>query len=117
VEDDDLVRDTLVEQLQELGHKVLGASGGTSALAILRAQEAVDLMITDLSMPGMDGLMLIKEARGLCPSLPAILLTGFAGDVASLEDRDVSGATYTLIRKPATSAVLNARVTALLERS
>jgi CheY-like chemotaxis protein len=117
VDDDDLVRDTLMEQLQELGHKVLAASCGTNALAILRAREAVDLMITDLSMPGMDGLMLIKEAQGLRPSLHAILLTGYAGDAVALESRGVARNAYTLMCKPATTASLSARVTALLERS
>jgi CheY-like chemotaxis protein len=116
VDDDDLVRDTLMEQLQELGHKVLTASGGTDALAILGARAAVDLMITDLSMPGMDGLTLIKQAQGLRPSLPAILLTGYAGDVIALERSGVATSAYTLMRKPATTEVLSARVTALLER-
>ena len=116
VDDDKLVRDTLMEQLEELGHKVLAASGGTDALSILRAREAVDLMITDLSMPGMDGLMLIREAHGLRPSMPTILLTGYAGDAAALERSGVGRETYTLMRKPTTSATLGARVTALLER-
>jgi PAS domain S-box-containing protein len=116
VDDDAQVRDTLVEQLEELGHKVLAASGGTDALAILRAREAVDLMITDLSMPGMDGLALIKHAQGLRPSLPAILLTGYAGDAMALESSGVPKDTYTLMRKPASTAALNARVSAMLER-
>jgi len=116
VDDDPLVRDTVIEQLEELGHKVLAASGGTDALAILQAREAVDLMITDLSMPGMNGLTLIREARGLRPNLPAILLTGHSGDSMSLEGVGVSPDSYSLLRKPATSAVLAARVTALLER-
>lgn len=116
VDDDQLVRDTLAEQLEALGHKVLAASGGTDALCILRAREAIDLMITDLSMPGMSGLTLIKEAHGLRPSLPAILLTGFAGDTASLEQADIAAGSYLLMRKPTTSATLGARVTALLER-
>jgi PAS domain S-box-containing protein len=116
VDDDDLGRDTLMEQLQELGHKVLAASGGTDALAILSARAAVDLMITDLSMPGMDGLMLIKQAQDLRPSLPAILLTGFAGDAVALERSGVASSAYTLMRKPAPTAVLRDRVTELLER-
>ena len=118
VDDDKPVRDTLMEQLEDLGHKVLAASGGTDALAILQARDTVDLMITDLSMPGMNGLTLIKEAHRLRPALPAILLTGYAGNAVSLEA--CGGAprgTYTLMRKPATSAVLGARVMALLERS
>jgi PAS domain S-box-containing protein len=116
VDDDALVLDTLTEQLRDLGHEVLAASGGTDALTILRAREAVDLMITDLSMPGMNGLTLIKEARGLRPSLPAILLTGYAGDAAALEDGGAARGTYSLMRKPATAAVLSERVAALLER-
>lgn len=116
VDDDTLVRDTLTEQLEELGHKVLAAACGTDALAILRAREAVDLMITDLSMPGMNGLTLIREAQGLRPSLPAILLTGYAGDAAALEKGGAARSSYLLMRKPATSAVLGARVTAFLER-
>jgi PAS domain S-box-containing protein len=116
VDDDDLVRDTLMEQLQELGHKVLAASGGTDALAILSARAAVDLMITDLSMPGMDGLTLIKRAQGLRPALPTILLTGFAGDAVALERSGLARSTYTLMRKPAPTAVLRDRVTELLER-
>ena len=116
VDDDKLVRETVTEQLEELGHKVLAASDGTDALAILRAREAVDIMITDLSMPGMNGLMLIKEAHDLRPSLPAILLTGFASDADALQDSDPVRDSYTLLRKPATSAALNARVIELLER-
>ena len=111
------MRDTLTEQLEQLGHKVLAASSGTDALAILQAREAVDVMITDLSMPGMNGLMLIKEAQGLRPSLSAILLTGFAGDAAALERGGVARDSYLLIRKPVTSAALSAQVTALLERA
>jgi PAS domain S-box-containing protein len=117
VDDDVLVRDTLTDQLEELGHKVLAASCGTDALAILRARDAVDLMVTDLSMPGMDGLTLIKEAQGLRPSLPAILLTGYAGDVAALKREGISRDSYALLRKPVTGSTLNAQVVALLERS
>jgi PAS domain S-box-containing protein len=117
VDDDQLVRDMLREQLESLGHKVLAACDGSDALVILRAREAVDLMITDLSMPGMSGLTLIKEAQGLRPSLPAILLTGYAGDAASLETGSLAKGAYFLMRKPASSELLNARVTAMLERS
>lgn len=116
VDDDQMVRGTIVEQLQELGHKVLEAACGTDALAILQAREAVDVMITDLTMPGMDGLTLIREAQGIRPSLPAILLTGFTGELAGFRDSGVFRTQYNLLRKPATSAVLNDQVNALLEK-
>jgi CheY-like chemotaxis protein len=84
-------------------------------MAILRAHEAIDLMITDLLMPGMDGLALIRQARGLRPSLPAILLTGNAMEATEMDSAPPEQA-YTLIRKPTTTEHLNARVTDLLER-
>jgi signal transduction histidine kinase len=116
VDDDRMLRDTLTEQLEGLGHKVLGASCGTDALSILRAREAVDLMITDLLMPGMNGLTLIEQARGLRPSLPAILLTGNACEIPAIENAGAARCAYMLMRKPASSAILGARVTALLEQ-
>ena len=84
---------------------------------MLASAEAVDLMITDLSMPGIDGLTLIRKAHDLRPSMPAILLTGFAGDSASLDRGGTTRGTYSLLRKPATSAVLDASVAELLERA
>jgi CheY-like chemotaxis protein len=62
----------------------------------------------DLSMPGMNGLTLIRQAQRLRPSLPAILLTGYAGEVAAIEDGSAASCVYQLMRKPATSAALSA---------
>ncbi|HEX2942105.1 MAG TPA: ATP-binding protein [Rhodopila sp.] len=114
VDDDPLVRDSVTEQLEDLGHKVLSASGGTDALAILRARQAVDLMITDLAMPGMNGLALIREAREVLPQLPAILLTGYPSRAVAMSRDSEVKPDYTLIRKPASTAVLKARIGELL---
>jgi hypothetical protein len=65
----------------------------------------------------MDGLMLIKVAQSLRPNLRAILLTGFSGDAVALARSGVASSAYTLMRKPATTAHLSSRVSALLESS
>jgi CheY-like chemotaxis protein len=116
VDDDPLVLGTVAEQLEDLGHKVLSASGGTDALAILRARQAVDLMITDLAMPGMNGLTLIREAREVQPRLPAILLTGYANELSRLAPQEPNRTVYTLIRKPASTHVLKTRINELLDQ-
>ena len=80
VEDEELVREVVAEQLIDRGYDVIEAEGGRRALALLDAGCPVDLIISDLSMPGMDGVSLIARAIRK-PRLPAILLTGYAGRI------------------------------------
>ena len=63
VDDAILLREVMSEFLGELRFRVRDAAGGGEALAVLDAGEAVDVLVTDLSMPGMDGLELIRAAR------------------------------------------------------
>jgi CheY-like chemotaxis protein len=114
VDDDRQVRASVTRQLEDLGHKVLAASGGTDALAILRAREAIDLMITDLAMPDMNGLALIQEAREARPRLPAILLTGHSHEATAMTRDTQASPDFMLIRKPATTAELKASISELL---
>ena len=86
------------------------ANGGAEALALLDSGEAVDVLVTDLSMPGMDGLALIRAARQRQPGLPAILLTGYAGE-AMLPDQ--AEADFSLMRKPVRGTDLVDRIVAL----
>lgn len=118
VDDDALVRSTLGAELRERGYVVLEARDGTAALRCLRTGEPVDLLVTDLSMPGLDGATLIYEAQGLRPGLPAVLVTGYAGDGAALAVGDVApDATFALIRKPASATELADLIAALLHRA
>jgi two-component system, cell cycle response regulator CpdR len=77
VEDDTAVRDVVLRMLSEKGFGVLTATSGFEALRIL-AERAVDLMFTDIVMPGMDGVELAKEARRLRPGLKVLFGTGYA---------------------------------------
>jgi signal transduction histidine kinase/CheY-like chemotaxis protein len=78
VEDDFLIGLSTTSLLEDLGHAVIQASSGASALEVLRSGKPVDLMITDYAMPGMTGLQLAEVARKLRPDLPILLATGYA---------------------------------------
>ncbi len=76
VDDEAAQRDILGGFLRKQGYEVREAASGPAALALLRA-ETVDLLITDVKMPGMSGLDLLREARALNPELPTLVLTAY----------------------------------------
>ncbi|GIQ72124.1 hybrid sensor histidine kinase/response regulator [Bradyrhizobium sp. RD5-C2] len=78
VDDDPLIAMSTMEMLEDLGHRVIGASSGPHALDILRSDQEIDLMMTDHVMPGMTGLELAAASRELRPHLVVLLATGYA---------------------------------------
>jgi CheY-like chemotaxis protein len=80
----------------------------------LEAGERTDIIVSDLTMPEMDGLMVIQAAQKLRPNLPAVLLTGYAGEgAAPAFDGDFSGP-FSLLRKPISGAQLVDQINELL---
>jgi PAS domain S-box-containing protein len=77
-DDDPLVLTNIAAMLDDFGHQVFEASSARQALAILRRESDIDLIITDQAMPEMTGLQLIQEVKNSWPDLPVILATGFA---------------------------------------
>ena len=77
VDDDDDVRETSAEMLQELGYVVLQAESGSEALSIMEAHPHLDVLVTDVRMPGMTGLELSAEAMARRRGLRVILISGF----------------------------------------
>ncbi|HXP00009.1 MAG TPA: ATP-binding protein, partial [Luteibacter sp.] len=77
VDDDDLVRATTVEMLEDLGYAVLPARSGPEALQLLEGT-CVDLVITDHAMPQMTGAQLAAHLRERYPGLPVVMATGYA---------------------------------------
>lgn len=78
VDDDPLVLLNTAAMLDDVGHKVFEASSAHEALAILRRERGIQLVITDQGMPQMTGLQLTEEIRDSWPDLPVILATGYA---------------------------------------
>ncbi|WP_018259506.1 hybrid sensor histidine kinase/response regulator [Methylobacterium sp. WSM2598] len=100
--------------LQDFGYTVLTAANGREALDVLDGHRRVDLLFSDLIMPGgMNGVVLAREARRRQPRLKVLLTTGYAE--ASLERTDVGGSEFEVINKPYRRLDLVRRVRAVLD--
>ncbi|UPU37193.1 sigma-54 dependent transcriptional regulator [Geomonas paludis] len=97
VDDEPVFRFLLERQLREIGYNVLTAADGLQALEILEGQ-TVDLVLSDLVMPRMDGLQLIGSVQKLYPSIPIIVITAH-GSVESAVEAMRRGA-YDYLEKP-----------------
>jgi two-component system cell cycle sensor histidine kinase/response regulator CckA len=81
VEDEDAVRSFAARALKMRGYTVLEASGGETALEIVRRHEGpIDLLVTDVVMPNMDGPTLVRAARRIRPEMRIIFMSGYAED-------------------------------------
>lgn len=78
VEDDPLVRSSLAEALADAGYQVLEAENAEAALDLVAAREDLDVMLTDINLPGADGFALARAARRLRPRLPVVYASGRA---------------------------------------
>jgi PAS domain S-box-containing protein len=114
VDDEEALRDLLAQNLEDRGYEVLAAAGGEEALALLTGGKTVDVLVTDLSMPGMNGIALIRAAQTLRAELPAVLLTGYVGDEAALATGGAISGPYSLAHKPIGTNDLVDRIEALL---
>ncbi|CAG8866298.1 Sensor kinase CckA [Pseudomonas fluorescens] len=82
VEDDAIVRMLIVDVLEELEFKVLEADGSEQALETLKdVNQHIDLMMTDVGLPVMDGRELANQARALRPALPILFASGYAENI------------------------------------
>jgi len=82
VEDEPVVRAVIVEMLGEQGYQTLEAVDGPSGLRILRTNARIDLLVTDVGLPGMNGRQLADQARETRPGLKVLFITGYAESVA-----------------------------------
>jgi PAS domain S-box-containing protein len=78
VDDDSLVLTSTVLLLEDLGHRVISATSGAQALELFDSESNIDLLITDMAMPQMNGAQLAQAIRFFKPGLPIILATGYA---------------------------------------
>ncbi|WP_431286793.1 ATP-binding protein [Roseateles chitinivorans] len=112
VEDDDVVRGLVVEALQDLGFEVHQAADGAVAMRMLDGP--LDLLVTDIGLPGASGVEVAESARRNHPQMPVLFMTGYNRDGAGTAP--VLGAGMSLISKPFDMAVLAARVSEMVSQ-
>ena len=82
VEDEPVVRGVILEMLAEQGYRTLEAIDGPSGLRILRTKQRIDLLVTDVGLPGINGRQLADQARETRPGLKILFITGYAESIA-----------------------------------
>ncbi|WP_410524895.1 ATP-binding protein [Pseudomonas sp. DTU_2021_1001937_2_SI_NGA_ILE_001] len=108
VEDDPAVRRLVSEVLDELGYAFEQASDASSAMPIMESPRRIDLLISDVGLPGMNGRQLAEIARALRPGLKVLFITGYAEHAAVRAD--FLGDEMQMISKPFTFDHLTAKV-------
>lgn len=101
IDDDDLLRDTVLQMLELDGHRVVQASNGKDGLERFRQSRGFDLVITDMLMPGMDGAQVTTELRRQRPALPILAISGgrrMLTPAFNLETASLAGATRQLAK-------------------
>ena len=112
-EDEDSVRLVATAALERRGYRVLAAADGESAIAISRAYPGrIDLLVTDVVMPGMNGRELAEQLELMRPGLAVLFVSGYTDDAVLL--KGVSLDERTFLQKPFTSLELARRVRAVL---
>ncbi len=114
VDDEPNVLDVLCELVRSAGYKVSGAAGSRRAVELLK-KESVDLMITDLMMPEINGWQLLRTVKRAFPDLPVVVLTGFIPEHGEsiLSDRNADG----FLTKPVDQEHLTSLLASLLTAS
>ena len=115
VDDEEMIVEMNVTMLERLGYQVVGKSESSAALAYYNAHaDEIDLVITDMTMPGMTGLVLAEKVKEKKPDMPVILCTGFS--VAVSENRRPDSAIDILLMKPVSRQRLNEAIRKVLDR-
>lgn len=111
VDDEPRILSALQRCLRREGYEIVAAESAAGALEMLR-ERRVDMLLTDLKMPGMSGLDLIREVATQWPGIPRILLTGWGAEVGPAEIRRLG--IHALVSKPWDDAELKGRLRAAL---
>lgn len=113
VEDQDMVREYLAVSLASLGYHVITANSGADAIPIWREKHAaIDMVVTDVVMPGMDGRELVGHLRKIQPDAKFLFMSGYTDDVIS--SAELSRVGVELISKPFNSEQLAEKIRELL---
>ncbi|UQX87775.1 response regulator transcription factor [Jatrophihabitans telluris] len=117
VEDDPTVSEVVLSYLERAGHTAHGCSDGTRAAELLSGPDAgaIDLVVLDLMLPGLDGLEVCRRLRRSHPDLPVIMLTALGEEDDRIAGLEVGADDY--VTKPFSPRELVLRVDSVLRRS
>jgi CheY-like chemotaxis protein len=115
VEDDDDVRAHVLETLEGAGYRVVVAARGDQALGLLAEEGPIDLLLTDVVLPGMTGRQIAEEAARLRPGLKVLYMTGYSRNAIVHQGRLDHG--VELLQKPFSQAELCKRLRSVLDTS
>jgi len=114
VEDESAVRDLVVDVLEELGYRAVEAVDGPSGLKLLQSRTRLDLLVTDIGLPGLNGRQLADAARELRPDLKVLFMTGYAENATIANGFLEPG--MEMITKPFAIEALVTRIRDMIER-
>jgi len=97
VEDEEYIRENLSEILEMNGYRVTTAANGEAGLDAMKAAPA-DIVLTDLKLPGISGIDVVRSVKSMSPNTPCIILTGYASVETAVEAMRVGAFTY--LKKP-----------------
>ena len=112
VEDEPVVRSLIVEVLTDLGYQAVEAADGPSGLRYLESEHRVDLLVTDVGLPGLNGRQLAEQARALRPGLKVLFITGYAENAALTSGFLLPG--MEIVTKPFATETLAAKIRSML---
>lgn len=114
VEDEPVVRQLIVEVLHDLGYTALEASDGPAGLALLNTTRRVDLLVTDIGLPGLNGRQVADAARVQRPDLKVLFMTGYAETATG--SHGFLGHDMQMMTKPFAIDALAARIRQMIEK-
>jgi CheY-like chemotaxis protein len=114
IEDEPIVRALVVEVLGDLGYKALEAPDGPAGLEILQSKQRIDLLVTDIGLPGLNGRQVADAARAVRPDLKVLFMTGYAENAAY--SRGFLERGMTMITKPFALDALEERIREMMKK-
>ncbi len=115
VEDEPSIRQLLIDILTPLGYNVLKASDGEDAIEQIKSYKGgIDLLLTDIVMPGMNGKELSERFLSFCPAAKVIFMSGYTNDIPFKEDMNKPG--FGFIQKPLSIVKLTKKLREVLEK-
>jgi PAS domain S-box-containing protein len=113
LEDEAIVRTIVVEVLEDLGLQAIEAASGPAGLEILQSRQRIDLLVTDIGLPGLNGRQVAEAARLLRPDLKILFMTGYAETAAMADGFLLPG--MEMITKPFAIESLAERIRKMVE--